>query len=123
MIYQCLFCTNHTISKYNIKKQFSEDQHESPLEEADSFLKGVEIDDLFTVLKNRQKNSCVDFSILEKSPKLYDETNKKLWGKFKIETLNAIKLDDFLALRPIANAYTYDNVEEPKNSSELQKQL
>ena len=46
-----------------------------------------------------------DFSNLNRENKLFSEENKKVVGKFKIETPGSIWIDEFVCLRSKAYAY------------------
>ena len=56
-----------------------------------------------------------DFSNLDKNHELYSEKNKKVIGKFKIETPKNIWIDEFVCLRSKAYSFICKNNDENKN--------
>ena len=65
--------------------------------DTDSFVLSVNTKDNIKVLKNIEDIS--DFSNLDKNHKLFTNENEKVIGKFKIETLQNIWIDEFVCLR------------------------
>ena len=64
-------------------------------------------------LKNLEDIS--DFSNLDKNHELYSNKNKKVIGKFKIETPKNIGIDEFVCLRSKAYSFKCKNNDENKN--------
>ena len=64
-------------------------------------------------LKNLE--DIFDFSNLDKKHELYSEKNKKVIGKFKIETPKNIIIDEFVCLRSKAYSFKCKNNDENKN--------
>ena len=56
-----------------------------------------------------------DFSNLDKNHNLYSKKNKKVIGKFKIETPKNIWIDEFVCLRSKAYSFKCKNKDEDKN--------
>ena len=56
-----------------------------------------------------------DFSNLDKNHELYSNKNKKVIGKFKIETPINIWIDEFVCLRSKAYSFKCNNNDENKN--------
>ena len=56
-----------------------------------------------------------DFSNLDKNHELFSENNKKVIGKFKIETPENIWIDEFVCLRSKAYWFKCKNSIESKN--------
>ena len=63
----------------------------------DSFILSVKTNDINRDLKNLE--DLFDFSNIDENHELYSEKNKKVLGKFKIETPINIFIDEFIALR------------------------
>ena len=52
------------------------------------------------IIKELQKlEDIFDFSILDENHELFSERNKKIIGKFKIETPKSVWMDEFVCLR------------------------
>ena len=64
-------------------------------------------------LKNLE--NIFDFSNLNENHKLYSERNKKVIGKFKIETPKNIWIDEFVCLRSKAYSFKCKDKDENKN--------
>ena len=64
-------------------------------------------------LKNLE--NIFDFSNLDKNHELFSEKNKKIIGKFKIETPKNIWIDEFVCLRSKAYSFKCKNNIESKN--------
>ena len=65
--------------------------------DTDSFVLSVNTKDIIKDLKNLE--NIFDFSNLDKNYELFSNKNKKVLGKFKIETPKNIFIDEFIALR------------------------
>ena len=63
-----------------------------------------------------------DFSNLDKSNKLFSNKNKKVIGKFKIESPKSIWIDEFVCLRSMMYAFKcgYDSKNKLKGISKSQ---
>ena len=64
-------------------------------------------------LKNLE--DIFDFSNLDKNHELYSEKNKKIIGKFKLETPKNIWKDEFVCLRSKTYSFKCKNEDENKN--------
>ena len=62
--------------------------------DCDSFVLSIETQERINDLKNLE--DLFDFSILNENNELYSNKNKKVVGKFKIETPEFIWIDDFV---------------------------
>ena len=71
--------------------------------DTDSFVLSVNTNDIIKDLYNMR--FTIDFSNLDKNHTLFSEENKKVVGKFKIETLENIWIDEFVCLR--SKAYSF----------------
>ena len=69
--------------------------------------------DIIKDLKNLE--DIFDFSNLDENHKLYSERNKKVIGKFKIETPKNIWIDEFVYLRSKAYSFKCNDNTESKN--------
>ena len=65
--------------------------------DADSLVISVKTKDIIRDLKNVK--DILDFSNLDKNRELFSNKNKKVIGKFKIETPKHIWIDEFVCLR------------------------
>ena len=73
----------------------------------------IKTNDIIKDLKNLE--NIFDFSNLDKNHELYSEKNKKIIGKFKIETPKNIWIDEFVCLRSKAYSFKCKNNDENKN--------
>ena len=82
----------------------------------DGMILGMKTKDIIKCLKNLE--DIFDFSNLDENHELFSNKNKKVIGKFKIETPKNISIDEFVCLR--SKAYSFeckDNIES-KNKIE-----
>ena len=77
----------------------------------DSFVLSVNTKDIIKDLKNLE--DIFDFSNLDKTHELFSNKNKKLVGKFKIETPKNIWIDEFVCLR--SKMYAFKCGDDSKN--------
>ena len=71
--------------------------------DCDSFVLSIETENIINDLKDLE--DIFDFSNLNKNHKLFSKKNKKVVGKFKIETPENIWIDEFVALRSKCYAF------------------
>ena len=71
--------------------------------DCDGFVLSIETEKLINDLKNLE--DLFDFSNLDKNHELFSNKNKKVVGKFKIETPKNIWIDEFVALRSKCYAF------------------
>ena len=81
--------------------------------DCDSFILSINSEIIIKDLKNSE--NIFDFSNIDENHELYSEKNKKILGKFKIETPQNIFIDEFIALRSKMYAFKCKNKEEGKN--------
>ena len=81
--------------------------------DTDSFVLSLKNNDIIQDAHNLRDS--FDFQNLNKDHKLFSNENKKVVGKFKIETLENIWMDEFVCLRSKAFSYKCNN----KNASKL----
>ena len=81
--------------------------------DTDSFVLSVNTKDIIKDLKNLE--DIFDFNNLDKTHELFGKKNKKVIGKFKIETPKNIWIDEFVCLRSKMYAFKCKDDEEEKN--------
>ena len=69
--------------------------------------------DIIKDLKNLE--NIFDFSNLDENHELFSHKNKKVIGKFKIETPKKVIIDEFVCLRSKAYSFKCKNNDESKN--------
>ena len=79
--------------------------------DTDSFVLSVNTKDIIKDLKNLE--DIFDFSNLDKNHELFSNKNKKVIGKFKIETPKNIWIDEFVCLR--SKMYAFKCGDDSKN--------
>ena len=80
--------------------------------DTDSFVLSVNTKD---IIKNLQKlEDIFDFSNLDKTHELFSNKNKKVIGKFKIETPKNIWIDEFICLRSKMYAFKFGGESKTK---------
>ena len=89
--------------------------------DTDSFILSVNTKDIIKDLKKLE--DIFDFSNLDKTHELFSNKNKKVIGKFKIETPTNIWIDEFVCLRIKMYAFKcgYDSKNNLKGISKAQK--
>ena len=81
--------------------------------DTDGMFLSMKTKDIIKVLKNLE--DIFHFSNLDKSHELYSERNKKVIGKFKIETPKNIWIDEFICLRSKAYLFKCKDNKKDKN--------
>ena len=81
--------------------------------DTDSFILSVNTKDLIRDLKNLEDN--FDISNLDEKHEIFTNKNKKVIGKFKIETPENIWIDEFVCLRPKTYSFNCNDNTESKN--------
>ena len=81
--------------------------------DTDSFVLSVNTKNIFQDLHNVK--NYFDFSNLNDDHEIFRRINKKVLGKFKIETPKNIFIDEFIALRSKAYSFKCNNNYENKN--------
>ena len=81
--------------------------------DCDSFILSIKSENIIKDLKNLE--DMFYFSNIDENHELYSEKNKKVFGKFKIETPKNIFIDEFIALRSKMYAFKCKDKEEDKN--------
>ena len=69
----------------------------------DSFVLSVNTKDIVKDLKNLE--DIFDFSNIDKNQELFSSKNKKVIGKYKLETPKSIWIDEFVCLRSKMDAF------------------
>ena len=80
--------------------------------DTDSFVLSVNTKDIIKDLKNLEE--IFDFSNLDKNHEIFSNKNKKVIGKFKIETPKNIWIHEFVCLRSKMYAFKCGNDSENK---------
>ena len=81
--------------------------------DTDAFVLSLETQNIIEDLKNLE--DIFDFSNLDKNHELFSNKNKKVIGKFKIETPKNIFIDEFIVLRSKMYAFKCKDKKENKN--------
>ena len=81
--------------------------------DTDGMFLSIKTKDIIKGLKNLE--DIVDFSNLDKNHELYNEINKKVIGKFKIETPKNIWIEEVVCFRSKAYSFKCKNNDENKN--------
>ena len=79
--------------------------------DTDAFVLSLKTKDIIKDLKNLE--DIFDFSNLDKNYELFSKKNKKVIGKFKIETPKNIWIDEFVCLR--SKMYAFNCGDDSKN--------
>ena len=79
--------------------------------DTDSFVLSVNTEDIIRDLKNLE--DIFDFSNLDKSHELFSNKNKKVFGKFRIETPKNVWIDEFICLS--SKMYAFKCGDDSKN--------
>ena len=103
---------------YNTMKKKYNDKIKLLMTDTDSLVFNVETEDLYADYKTIQDK--LDCSEYPKNHILYNETNKKIIGKFKDESAN-IQIIEFVGLRSKMYAYKCDNDKEAKKAKGIKK--
>ena len=101
---------------YNTQQQyFKQEKLQLHYMDCDSFVLSIKSENIIKDLKNLE--DIFDFSNMDENHELYSEKNKKVLGKFKIETSKNLFVDEFIALRSKMYAFKCKdkNKEEDKN--------
>ena len=96
-----------------LQKYFVQDNLQLHYIDTDGMILSMKTKDIIKDLKNLEK--IFDFSNLDKIHELYSEKNKKVIGKFKIETPKNIWIDEFVCLRSKAYSFKCKDNKEDKN--------
>ena len=80
--------------------------------DTDAFVLSIKTGDVIKDLEHFKDD--FDFSDLDPNHQLYSPTNKKVIGKFKVETLPYLEIDEFCCLRSKSYSYSYANKEISK---------
>ena len=103
---------------YNYIKKKYDDRAKMLFTDTDSLTYEIEAGDVYEDLFNDKE--MFDFSEYNKSSKYFDESNKKVIGKFKDEA-KGIPITEFLGLRSKMYSYVKDNKKEQKVGKGIKK--
>ena len=91
-------------------------------QDTDSLIYEIETYDIYKDMSENGFKEYFDFSDYPKNHPLYDETNKKVIGKFKDELKGGI-MTQLVALKPKQYAYRTEDDEENKKSKGVKKNV
>ena len=94
-----------------LQPYFGEENIQLHYMDCDSFVLSIKTQNIINDLKNLE--DLFDFSNLNKNHELFSNKNKKVVGKFKIETPENIWIDEFVALR--SKCYAFKCGDDSKN--------
>ena len=99
---------------YDILQQyFGQESLQLHYDDTDGMILSMKTKDIIKNLKNLE--DIFDFGNLDENHELYSEKNKKVIGKFNIETPKSIWIDEFVCLRSKAYSFKCKNNDENKN--------
>ena len=90
-----------------LQPYFGQENIKLPYMDCDKFVLSIETQNIINDLKNLE--DLFDFSNLDKNHELFSNKNKKVVGKFKIETPENIWINEFVALRSKCYAFKCEN--------------
>ena len=90
-----------------LQPYFGQEKIQCHYMDCDTFVLSIETENIINDLKNLQ--DLFDFSNLDKNHELFNNKNKKVVGKFKLETPKNIWIDEFVALRSKCYAFKCGN--------------
>ena len=85
--------------------------------DCDSFVLSIKSENIIKDLKNLE--DIFDFSNIDENHELYSEMNKKVLGKFKMETPKNVFIDDFIALRSKMYAFKCKDKDKEEDKNKL----
>ena len=94
-----------------LQPYFGQENFQLHYMDTDSFVLSVNTKDSIKDLKNLE--DIFDFSNLDENHELFSNENKKVLGKFKIETPKSIWIDEFVCLR--SKTYAFNSGDDSKN--------
>ena len=96
-----------------LQPDFGQENLQLHYNDTDGMILSMKTKDIIKDLKNLE--DIFDFSNLDKNHELFNGRNKKVIGKFKIETPKNIWIDEFVCLRSKAYSIKCKNEDENKN--------
>ena len=90
-----------------LQPYFGQEKTQLHFMDTDSFVSGINTKDNIKDLKNLE--DVFDFSNLDKNHEFYSNKNKKVIGKYKLETPSNISTDEFVCLRSKMYEFKYGN--------------
>ena len=105
----------HTYETYydTLQPYFGQENLQLHYLDTDGMILSMKTENIIKDLKNLE--DIFDFSNSDENHELYSEKNKKVIGKFKIETPKNICIDEFVCLRSKAYSFECKNKDEDKN--------
>ena len=96
-----------------LQPYFGQENLQLPYFDTDGMLLSMKTENIIEDLRNLE--NVFDFSNLDENHELFSERNKKIIGKFKIETPKTIWIDEFVCLRSKAYSFECKIEDESKN--------
>ena len=99
---------------YNkLQPYFGQDKLKLHYNDNDCFVLSIDSDNIINDLKNLE--DVFDFNNLDKDHEIYRTKNRKVVGKFKIETPKNVFIDEFVCMRSKMHAFKCKDETEDKN--------
>ena len=105
---------------YDIMKKRYDDKIRLCYQDTDSLIYEIETEDIYKDMSEMKEH--FDFSDYKMDHPLYNESNKKVIGKFKDE-LNGNIMTEIVALKPKQYAFKTEDGEEQKKSKGIKKNV
>ena len=96
-----------------LQPYFGQENLQLHYNDTDGMILSMKTNDIIKDLKSLE--DIFDFSNLDENHELFSNKNKKVIGKFKIETHKNILIDEFVCLRSKAYSFKCKNNDENKN--------
>ena len=96
-----------------LQPYFGQENLQLHYSDTDGVILSTKTKDIIRDLKNLE--NIFDFGNLDENHELFSNRNKKVIGKFKIETLKNIWIDEFVCLRSKAYSFKCEDNKEHKN--------
>ena len=96
-----------------LQPYFGQENLQSHYVDTDGMFLSMKTENFLKDLKNLE--NIFDFSNLDENHELFSNRNKKVIGKFKIETPKNIWIDEFVCLRSKAYSFKCKDIDENKN--------
>ena len=97
----------------NLQPYFGQENIQLHYSDTDAFVLSIDSKDIIIDIKNLE--DIFDFSNLDKNHEIYSNKNKKIVGKFKIETPKNVFIDEFDCLRSKMYAFNCKVETQDKN--------
>ena len=98
-----------------LQPYFGEENLQLHYMDCDSFVLSIKTENINKDLKNLE--DIIDFSNIDQNHELYNQKNKKVLVKFKIETPKNVFIDEFIALRSKMYAFKCKDKDKEENKN------